>query len=369
MDFTFSDDQDAAAGRGAHASSPTRRRARTCGRWPTTSAASPTSVWATLAELGWTGPARPRGRRRPRARARRHGRRARGDGAAPVPRARSSRRRCSRRSPRRVSAPTSCSRRSRRARCAGTVALEESRSRRPGRPGRTRARRKGAHWVLNGAEAARARRPHRRLGDRRRPHRGRSRLVPARRPRDCEAVPDARPDAQGRRASCSTTRPVEPIGPLGDHTAIWRRVVDDAAVMLAAELVGACEAALAARRRVREGARAVRPADRVVPGDPAQDRRHAAPPRAGSGRDALRGVGVRRRRPGARARGGDGQGLRRRGRGVRHRRRTSRSTAASASPGTATRTSTTSAPSRTTRCSATRAGSAPRLADLVLAPA
>ncbi|MGH9027388.1 MAG: acyl-CoA dehydrogenase family protein, partial [Acidimicrobiia bacterium] len=30
----------------------------------------------------------------------------------------------------------------------------------------------------------------------------------------------------------------------GDHTAIWRRVTDDAAVMLAAELVGSCEQAL-----------------------------------------------------------------------------------------------------------------------------
>jgi len=34
-----------------------------------------------------------------------------------------------------------------------------------------------------------------------------------------------------------------PVGPEGDHTAIWRRVVDDAAVALCAELVGACERA------------------------------------------------------------------------------------------------------------------------------
>jgi alkylation response protein AidB-like acyl-CoA dehydrogenase len=38
-------------------------------------------------------------------------------------------------------------------------------------------------------------------------------------------------------------RVVRRIGPDGDHTAIWKRVVDDAAVMLAAELVGSCEAA------------------------------------------------------------------------------------------------------------------------------
>src|SRR5207249_5453625 len=39
-------------------------------------------------------------------------------------------------------------------------------------------------------------------------------------------------------------RRVTAVGPRGDHTAIWRRIVDDAAVMLCAELVGASEAAL-----------------------------------------------------------------------------------------------------------------------------
>jgi alkylation response protein AidB-like acyl-CoA dehydrogenase len=34
-----------------------------------------------------------------------------------------------------------------------------------------------------------------------------------------------------------------PIGPPGDHAPIWRRVVDDAAVLLAAELIGVSEAA------------------------------------------------------------------------------------------------------------------------------
>lgn len=37
--------------------------------------------------------------------------------------------------------------------------------------------------------------------------------------------------------------PAERVGPPGDHTAIWRRVVDDAAVALCAELVGGMEAA------------------------------------------------------------------------------------------------------------------------------
>ena len=37
--------------------------------------------------------------------------------------------------------------------------------------------------------------------------------------------------------------PAVPVGPPGDHTAIWRRVVADAAVALCAELIGACERA------------------------------------------------------------------------------------------------------------------------------
>jgi alkylation response protein AidB-like acyl-CoA dehydrogenase len=35
----------------------------------------------------------------------------------------------------------------------------------------------------------------------------------------------------------------EPVGPTGDQTALWQRVVDDAAVLLAAELIGVAEAA------------------------------------------------------------------------------------------------------------------------------
>lgn len=37
--------------------------------------------------------------------------------------------------------------------------------------------------------------------------------------------------------------PAEPVGPDGDHTAAWRRVADDAAVALCAELVGSMERA------------------------------------------------------------------------------------------------------------------------------
>jgi alkylation response protein AidB-like acyl-CoA dehydrogenase len=35
--------------------------------------------------------------------------------------------------------------------------------------------------------------------------------------------------------------PAEPIGPEGDHSAVWRRVVDDACIALCAELIGSCE--------------------------------------------------------------------------------------------------------------------------------
>ncbi len=38
-------------------------------------------------------------------------------------------------------------------------------------------------------------------------------------------------------------RPAEPVGPDGDHTAIWRRIVDDCTVAVCAELVGSMERA------------------------------------------------------------------------------------------------------------------------------
>jgi alkylation response protein AidB-like acyl-CoA dehydrogenase len=37
--------------------------------------------------------------------------------------------------------------------------------------------------------------------------------------------------------------PAQPVGPEGDHTALWRRVVDDASVALCAELIGSGERA------------------------------------------------------------------------------------------------------------------------------
>ena len=58
-----------------------------------------------------------------------------------------------------------------------------------------------------------------------------------------EAVPTLDPTRKAARLVLDET-PVELLGPLADHTDIWRRVTDDAAIMLAAELVGACDAAL-----------------------------------------------------------------------------------------------------------------------------
>ena len=39
--------------------------------------------------------------------------------------------------------------------------------------------------------------------------------------------------------------PAVPVGPPGDHTAVWRAVADDTAVALAAELTGVCDASIA----------------------------------------------------------------------------------------------------------------------------
>ncbi len=58
-----------------------------------------------------------------------------------------------------------------------------------------------------------------------------------------EAVPTLDPTRKAARLVLDEER-VVPIGPRGDHTAIWRRVIDDAGVMLAAELVGVSDAAL-----------------------------------------------------------------------------------------------------------------------------
>ena len=74
------------------------------------------------------------------------------------------------------------------------------------------------------------------------------------------------------------------------------------AIALAAEQVGGAQRCLDLARRLREGARAVRPPDRLVPGDQAQVRGHDGARRVGALRGLLRGACVAARgRRGARA--------------------------------------------------------------------
>ena len=123
----------------------------------------------------------------------------------------------------------------------GTVALEEFGHGDPIDRVRTRVRRKDADWVLTGAKplvldghtadwAIVAARTEAGLG---------SFLVEA---PNGEHAPAIDPTRKVARLPLDERRGV-PIGPDGDHTAIWRRIADDAAVMLAAELVGSSEQA------------------------------------------------------------------------------------------------------------------------------
>ena len=119
-----------------------------------------------------------------------------------------------------------------------------SRARRPGRAG-ARARR-GSRVALppRRREAHGDGRPHRRLGprsgaDARRPadvsRRGTVRARATLAPSLDITRKFARFEFDGTRATL--------VGPPGDHTAQWRRIADDAAVLLAAELIGVSEAA------------------------------------------------------------------------------------------------------------------------------
>jgi alkylation response protein AidB-like acyl-CoA dehydrogenase len=124
----------------------------------------------------------------------------------------------------------------------GTVALEELGHGDPVDRVRTRARRKGGHWLLSGEKPL--------VLD---GHTADWVIVAARtdaglqsflieRP-VADAVPTLDPTRKAARIVLEDT-PSERIGPSGDHTAIWRRVADDAAVALCAELVGSSEQAL-----------------------------------------------------------------------------------------------------------------------------
>ncbi len=125
----------------------------------------------------------------------------------------------------------------------GTVAFEESGHGDPVDRVRTRARRRGADWVVSGGKPLVLDGP---AAD--------WILVVARTPdglhtfrvtgATCEPVPtiDAT-RATGRMVLDETV--TEPVGPEGDHTDIWRAIADDTAVALAAELTGVCDASIA----------------------------------------------------------------------------------------------------------------------------
>ena len=123
----------------------------------------------------------------------------------------------------------------------GTVAIEEFGHGDVVDRVRTRSRRKGADWVVTGLKPT--------VLD---GHTADWAIVVARTEDGIgsflleapHAQLGARPRSDPQDHPPRARRPrVRRIGPEGDHTAIWQRIVDDAAVMLAAELVGSCEQA------------------------------------------------------------------------------------------------------------------------------
>jgi alkylation response protein AidB-like acyl-CoA dehydrogenase len=124
----------------------------------------------------------------------------------------------------------------------GTVALQEQGHGHPLTTVRARARRKGSGWVLTGLKPT--------VVD---GHTAdwaivvalaeegiRSFLLPA--PK-AEPVPGLDPTRKLSRLVLDE-EPVEPLGPGGDQTVLWRQVLDDVTVALAAELVGVSDRAL-----------------------------------------------------------------------------------------------------------------------------
>lgn len=123
----------------------------------------------------------------------------------------------------------------------GTVALEEFGHGDVVDRVRTRSRRKGADWVVSGLKptvldghsadwAIVVARTEDGMG---------SFLLEA---PQATLVPGLDPTRKIARLELDD-RVVRRIGPEGDHGALWQRIVDDTAVMLAAELVGSCEQA------------------------------------------------------------------------------------------------------------------------------
>ena len=125
----------------------------------------------------------------------------------------------------------------------GTVALEELGHDDPLERVRTRARRTGGRWVLDGLKplvldgatadwVLVAARTQEGMG---------SFLIED--PR-MEPVPSMDPTRRVARVVLDATT-AEPVGPIGDHSATWRTIADVTAIGLAAELVGVGDAALA----------------------------------------------------------------------------------------------------------------------------
>jgi alkylation response protein AidB-like acyl-CoA dehydrogenase len=138
----------------------------------------------------------------------------------------------------------------------GTVALEESGHGDPVDRVRTRARRKGADWVLSGTKPVVLDGP------------GAAWVLVAALTPDGLATfrldepvvePVATMDHTRRAGRLVLDETVaEPVGPVSDHAPIWRAVNDDVAIALAAELTGVCDAAIAmamtyAEQRVQFG--------------------------------------------------------------------------------------------------------------------
>ncbi|MGA2932271.1 MAG: acyl-CoA dehydrogenase family protein [Acidimicrobiales bacterium] len=124
----------------------------------------------------------------------------------------------------------------------GTVALGEQGHGDPLGTVRTRARRKGAHWVLSGQKPL--------VMD---GHTADWAIVVARSEEGVrsylleapggELVPSLDPTRKLARLELEDT-PVTPLGPPGNQRGLWQRVQDDIAVGLAAETVGAADRAL-----------------------------------------------------------------------------------------------------------------------------
>lgn len=125
----------------------------------------------------------------------------------------------------------------------GTVALEELGHGDPVDRVRAFAARKGSRWLLHGTKPIVLDGPDADwvIVAARTPEGLQSFLVerPA-----VEPVPTLDPTRSAGRLALDAT-PARAVGPGGDHTALWRAVADAAAVGLAAELVGVCEASLA----------------------------------------------------------------------------------------------------------------------------